>query len=424
MTGLHDPNLLKDIPLLSYLPRDEVDGLVNISSWQQYPAGTLLFREGDPSNSFMIILQGEVEILKALHSDGQRLLAMRSRGDYLGDLSLFLENQVRSASARAVNEIWVLEFRRPDFEALLRRQPELAFRIIQDISQKTRDAQDLTIRDLRIKNQELQQAYQDLKEAQAQLIAQEKLESELSVARRIQKDLLPKVLPVLAGWQLSAHWQPARAVSGDFYDFIMLPQERLAIVIGDVTDKGVPAALVMATTRSSLRSAVISLATLEDTASAGQMLARVNDLLCEDMPRNMFVTCLLAILDLHDGTLRFANAGHLLPYQCSREKLVELRARGMPLGLLPGQVYEEGETLLEPGDTVLLLSDGMVEAHDPQGEMFGFPRLREHVIDLKSSQPTNGEALIAHLVSVLNHFTGPVWEQEDDLTFVTLDRNK
>jgi serine phosphatase RsbU (regulator of sigma subunit) len=419
-----DPDLLKDIPLLTFLPPDELEGLVKISSWQRYPAGSLLFAEGDPSYSFMIILQGEVEILKALHEDTQRLLAVRGRGDYLGDLSLFLNNQVRSGSARALTDIWVLEIRRDEFEALLRRQPELAFRLIRDISRKAREAEDLNVRDLRIKNQELEQAYQELKQAQEQLIAKEKLEAELALARRIQKDLLPKELPVLEGWQLAAHWQPARAVSGDFYDFLLLPGERLAILVGDVTDKGVPAALVMATTRSALRSTVISLAALEETASAGQMLAQVNDLLCEDMPRNMFVTCLLAILDLRSGVLRFANAGHLLPYQCSRKNLVELRARGMPLGLLPGQVYEEGESQLDPGDTVLLLSDGLVEAHDPHGEMFGFNQLRQVATEYKSSTASGGEALIAHLVSTLERFTGPGWEQEDDLTLVTLDRSE
>jgi serine phosphatase RsbU (regulator of sigma subunit) len=419
-----EPELLKDIPLLSYLPPGELEGLVRISRWQRYPAGALLFSEGDPSSSFMIILHGEVEILKALHSDTQRQLAVRSRGDYLGDLSLFLGDQVRSGSARALTDLRVLEIRRGEFEALLRRQPELAFRLIQDISLKTRQAEDLTIHDLRIKNQELEQAYQELKEAQAQLIAKEKLEAELSVARRIQQDLLPKELPALDGWQLSACWRPARAVSGDFYDFLPLPYERLAIVVGDVTDKGVPAALVMATTRSALRSTVSSLADLDETASAGMMLAHVNDLLCEDMPRNMFVTCLLAILDHRSGALRFANAGHLLPYQCNHKDLTELRARGMPLGLLPGQVYEEGETGLEPGDTILLLSDGVVEAHDPQGEMFGFDRLRQQVRQHKTSGGVPGEAVIAHLIADLEGFTGAGWEQEDDITLVTLDRSQ
>jgi serine phosphatase RsbU (regulator of sigma subunit) len=384
----------------------------------------LLFSEGDPSSSFIIILHGEVEILKALHSDTQRLLAVRSRGDYLGDLSLFLEDQVRSGSARALTDLRVLEIRRSEFEALLRRQPELAFRLIRDISLKARQAEDLTIRDLRIKNQELEQAYQDLKEAQAQLIAKEKLEAELALARRIQQDLLPKELPALDGWQLAACWRPARAVSGDFYDFLPLPHQRLAILVGDVTDKGVPAALVMATTRSALRSTVSSLADMDQTASAGQMLAHVNDLLCEDMPRNMFVTCLLAILDRSSGALRFANAGHLLPYQCNHQGLTELRARGMPLGLLPGQVYEEGETGLEPGDTILLLSDGVVEAHDPQGEMFGFDRLRQRVSQHKASGRVPGEALIAHLIADLEGFTGAGWEQEDDITLVALDRSQ
>ena len=130
-------------------------------------------------------------------------------------------------------------------------------------------------------------------------------------------------------------------------------------MVGDVTDKGVPAALVMAATRSVLR------ASAQRLIEPGEVLERVNELLCPDMPEKMFVTCLYGVLDPATGHLRFANAGHDLPYVQTAEGVVELRRRGMPLGLMPGMTYEEKEAVLEPGDSVLLHSDGVVEAHDP-----------------------------------------------------------
>ncbi len=198
-------------------------------------------------------------------------------------------------------------------------------------------------------------------------------------------------------------------MGGDFYDFLYFDDGRLGIVIGDVTDKGVPAALVMATTRTLLRAAA------ERLASPGQVLQRVNDLLHPDIPPRMFVTCLLAVLDPENGRIIYANAGHDVPYHHTSGEVEELRATGMPLGLMPGMTYEEKETRLSPGDSVLFYSDGLVEAHAPDREMFGFPRLKEMVDD-----HPGGEDLVSYLLDELVSFTGADWEQEDDVTLVVL----
>ena len=250
-----------------------------------------------------------------------------------------------------------------------------------------------------------------VQQQQAEALARERIEQELRVARLIQQTLLPKDVPALPGWQMAAIYQPARAVGGDFYDFLFFPDGRVGLVIGDVTDKGVPAALVMASTRSILR------ASASGEASPGVVLERVNDLLCPDMPPKMFVTCLYAILDPATGYIRYANAGHDLPYRRMETGVDELRATGMPLGLLPGMRYEEKEATLAPGETVLLYSDGLVEAHNPQYEMFSFPRLKELM-----AQHRGGLELIDFLLKELADFTGPDWEQEDDVTLVTLHR--
>ncbi|MGI8825809.1 MAG: ATP-binding SpoIIE family protein phosphatase [Chloroflexota bacterium] len=252
-----------------------------------------------------------------------------------------------------------------------------------------------------------------VREQQAEAEERQRIEQELQVARLIQHTLLPKSVPNVDGWYLAAHYRPARAVGGDFYDFIELEDGRLGLVVGDVTDKGVPAALVMATTRSVMRAAASRL------SSPGAVLERVNELMCPDIPENMFVTCLYAVLDPITGRLVYANAGHDLPYQRSGDQVIELRARGMPLGLMPGMRYEEQETRIEPGDTVLFYSDGLVEAHNAQREMFSFPRLRELVAHYSVS---TADEVVDFLLGQLAAFTGPSWEQEDDITLVTLQR--
>jgi serine phosphatase RsbU (regulator of sigma subunit)/anti-sigma regulatory factor (Ser/Thr protein kinase) len=239
--------------------------------------------------------------------------------------------------------------------------------------------------------------------------SRERIEQELRVAQLIQQNFLPRRLPELDGWQLDAYYKPAREVGGDFYDFFELPDGQIGVVVGDVTDKGVPAAMVMAAARSLLR------ATAARIVSPGETLREVNELLCPDIPEKMFVTCLYGVFDPASGRFRFANAGHNLPYARTEGSAVELRATGMPLGLLPGMTYEENEAVIAPGDSLLLYSDGVTEAHSVAREMYGRPRLAELV--------AGEEDLIEGLLSSLERFTTAGWEQEDDITLVTLRRD-
>jgi steroid delta-isomerase-like uncharacterized protein len=243
----------------------------------------------------------------------------------------------------------------------------------------------------------------------------ERIEHELRVARQIQEALLPEAAPEFGGWRLAARYRPAREVGGDFYDFLELPDGRLGLVVGDATGHGMPAALVMATARGMLR------AVAQSSDSPGKVLARVNDALCPDIPSNTFVTCFYAVLDPESGRLRYANAGHDPPYRRHHGGgASELRATGMPLGLMPSMSYEERETWLEQWDSVLFYSDGLVEAHDPRRRMFGFPRLRELVA---AGGAGGGEELSDFVLAELERFTEDGWEQEDDITLVTLQRS-
>ena len=244
-------------------------------------------------------------------------------------------------------------------------------------------------------------------------LMRQSIEQELRLARSIQQAFLPEEVPQLEGWQISPLYQPAREVGGDFYDFHLLSGDRLGLVVGDATGKGVPAALVMSTTCGMLR----AVSQASDSSSPGEMLRRVNEALVPSIPTNMFVTCFYAILDPKSGNVRYANAGHDVPYLCRNGQAEELRARGMPLGLMPGMGYEEKEIVLDAGEAALFYSDGLVEAHHPNGEMFGFPRLQALIAE-HAQKASLEEALMEELYS----FVGEGWRQEDDITLLTLRR--
>jgi serine phosphatase RsbU (regulator of sigma subunit)/CHASE1-domain containing sensor protein/anti-sigma regulatory factor (Ser/Thr protein kinase) len=242
------------------------------------------------------------------------------------------------------------------------------------------------------------------------------VEQELGTARSIQHALLPKDLPKLEGWKIAYHYQPAREVGGDFYDFLRLDDGRVGLVIGDVSGKGIAAALVMANTQSVLRAVA-----RRGNIAPGRVLAEANEVLYAYIPSGTFVTCFYGVLDPESGRLVYANAGHDPPYTQQGGDAQELRARGMPLGLMPGMPYEEKEAVLAAGDDLLLYSDGLVEAHDPDGEMFGFPRLRKLIM---AQSGGSGEEVVDFLLAELVRFTGADSEQEDDITLVTLERSK
>lgn len=250
---------------------------------------------------------------------------------------------------------------------------------------------------------------------QTQALQRQGLEHELRIARHIQQTLLPKELPRMEGWELHAHYQPAQAVGGDFYDFFRFQDGRIGLVIGDVTDKGIPAAMVMATTRALLRSVAFRV------IEPGMVLERTNDLLCPDIPQTMFVTCLYAVLDPVSGYLKYANAGHNLPLRRIDGRIEKLYATGMPLGLMTHMQYEQKETMIRPDERILFYSDGLIEAHNSDHEMYGSKRLEELLAREEFGRYHPREA-IARLLFELKSFTGNQTKQEDDVTLLSLHR--
>ena len=274
---------------------------------------------------------------------------------------------------------------------------------------RSRNRVERTSKDLEDANRELEAANKELE------TFYHSVEQELRLARRIQHALLPKDLPELEGWQIAYHYQPAREVGGDFYDFLRLEDGRVGLVIGDVSGKGMAAALVMANTQSVLRAVA-----RRKGITPGQVLQEANELMYSYMPPNTFVTCFYGLLDPKNGRLVYANAGHDPPCERHDRQVDVLRARGMPLGLMPGMLYEEEAAIIAVGDDLLFYSDGLVEAHDPKGEMFGFPRLQ----GLIKAHRSGDSSVISFLLSELTRFTGKNWNQEDDITLVNLERSK
>ncbi len=409
--------LVEQVPFIKDLPQEEIGALIQTLQVRRFPAGTVLFHEGDMADRLSILVKGEVEIVKSMGTSEERRLSSLKPVDIFGESSLLIPDRLRYASARTITEVVLLDMLHSHFEALILRQPHLGYHVMKEMTIRWSNAEQAIIAELREKNQQLINAYENLKLIQEKLIQRERIEHELELAQRIQQGILPKETPALPGWQITAHWQPAHTVGGDFYDYIQFQDGKIGIIIGDATGKGIPAALVMATTCSILR-AIMAGMDGDLGLTPSEALSRANDLLCQQMPPGMFVTCMLALINPENGSFQFANAGHCLPIHVTASKTLELRATGMPLGLLPGMIYEDKETCIEPGDIVVLFSDGLLEAHDIQGQILGTPR----VLQILTS-PIPKTSLVTHILSSLVKFTGTDWEQEDDLTLVSVHRS-
>jgi serine phosphatase RsbU (regulator of sigma subunit) len=249
---------------------------------------------------------------------------------------------------------------------------------------------------------------------QSEVVERERLEREMQLARQIQKTFLPQKLPELPGWEVAARWQPARQVGGDFYDIFELQGNRLGLVIADVADKGMPAALFMTLVRTLIRAAV------HDDDSPAAVLNHVNRLLLPDTQNGMFVTVVYAVLSTDTGRLIYANAGHNLPLRVRTDhRQVELLSRGgMALGVLEDVGIQDQTIDLEEGDCLILYTDGVTEAFSPTDEMFGEERL--HEVLTRASPMTGIEALDA-IENAVAEFIADL-PQPDDITLVAVRR--
>jgi len=403
---------LAQVPLFALLPQSELEQLASVLRQVEVAPGTILFSEGEYGEHFYVILAGQLEVVKAMGTPDEKLAAVRGPGDFIGEMSLLNQDGLRTASVRAASQARLFGMTRADFDALLHRQPQLAYEMVQVLSARLKTSQDNTIRDLHEKNRQLRQAYEELKAAQAQIIEKEKMERELQVAHNIQMSLLPRKLPIMPRFDFGARIVPMTSVGGDMYDFIPLGDDLLGIAIGDVSGHGVPAALFMALTIALLRAEACR------GSSPSQVLRGVNRQLINLNGEGMFVTMLYGVLNRSTGDFCYVRAGHDQPILYTADgTLIEPDLKG---GLLLGLFYDpmvyEQTVTLSPGSTLLLYTDGVTEAADTQADMFGEERLKEAVrLHCRASAQTVCERTLEAVTA----YTGAV-PQRDDITLVCI----
>jgi serine phosphatase RsbU (regulator of sigma subunit) len=407
--------LIRQVPLFSELPESEIIQLATTFRVIEIPPNTIVFREGEVGHRFYIIQAGQLEVIKALDTPEEWVASVRGPGEYIGEMSLINRDGLRTASVRARTRAELLEITRDDFDSLLARQPSLAYRMVRVLSQRLNQANNVAITDLREKNRRLEQAYNELKEAQAQIIIKEKLEHELQVARQVQASLLPRQVPQVPDWEFAAHWEPAREVAGDFYDFISSSRDHIGVLIADVADKGMPSALFMALSRSILRASLTQATSLVDS------FAQANRLICADSSDSMFVTLFYARLEIAIGKVTYLNAGHnpTLHYQAETDQLEWLAATGMPMGIDSEAAFGQRSLTLAPGDFLLLYTDGVPDALNALGEEFGTDRLWQLVYDHRQASITE---IVTRVKNALGEFVGETLPV-DDITIAACKRN-
>ncbi|HWQ15807.1 MAG TPA: SpoIIE family protein phosphatase [Roseiflexaceae bacterium] len=403
---------LEQIPFLATLPPEEIAALTAYLRPRDYPAGMTLFREGEIGDRLFILLSGEIAIFKELDAGEERLFGIRGAGEFIGEMSFLSADGRRSAGARVVADARMLELTRADFDAFVRRLPSLAYEMLRVISARLRESNDAAVRDLREKNRQLTQAYAELQAAQARLVEQERMAHEMQLAREIQENMHPPTLDALPGYEVGARIVPAREVAGDFFDVFRLDDDTLAVAVGDVCGKGVPAALYMAQTRSLIRAEAARASSPEETLRA------VNRHLLDLNARGgMFVTLIYGVLRGSAGEFTVARAGHELPlvWDASGTPIPQRLQVGHPLGLLPSPAIDTQRIALPPGATLLLYTDGASETADLAGAFFG----REQLLAVARQASPQPQALCDALVQALAAYRGPA-PQADDITLLAL----
>jgi serine phosphatase RsbU (regulator of sigma subunit) len=412
MTVTRKEPILQQVPLFAALPASEITYLTETLQDREFSAGTVFIQEGEVADQFFILLEGQLEIIKAFGTANERVLHVNEPGSFIGEMGLINPENRRTASVRARTPARLLAMTRPDFNLLLDRQPALVYQMMRVLSQRLDQEQNRITRDLHEKNLQLTQAYDQLKAAQAQLIEKEKLERELEVAREIQQSMVPRKLPHLPGFDFGARMIPARAVGGDFFDFIPLGGNSLGIAIGDVSDKGVPAALFMALTSNLLR------AEARRTSSVSDALRRVHRQLLEINDAGMFVTLLYGVLNGDTREFRYARAGHELPlvHDPRGEWLHLSYTEAQPLAAMDEILLDVQTVVLPAGSTLLLYTDGVTDVADPQGNQFGLERLRQALLAQRNAP---AQTLCDTIVELTAGFRATT-PQYDDITLVTV----
>ncbi len=406
--------ILAQIPFFGGLPRGELIYLASALRVRLYQPGQVLFSEGEPGDTFYIVIDGHLEVVLGLDTPDEKVLAVLGAGEYIGEMSLLMPGGLRSATVRIKTQARLWEMTGSDFESLLARQPHLVNTVIRVLGQRLSRTNYDAYNDLLEKNRELQRAYDELKAAQQQIIEKERLEKELQLAADIQMSILPRHLPACPGFDFGAFVDPARAVGGDFYDLFSLDAHNVGVLIGDVADKGAPSAIFMARSH-----ALITAEALRGGAPA-EVIHTVNEYLTKKEQNNLFVTVIYGRLDCETGEFTYVRAGHELPLLLLPDGQVTTLPKqgGMAIGMFDEIMLTEQKVTIPPGGTLLLFTDGMVDCRSPQGQPFGHDQLNRVFAGLEGlSAQQVSDGLHAHL---LDYQQGA--PQDDDVTVVVIHR--
>ncbi len=394
-----------------HLNQEALDALREVAKRTSYAAQTAIFHQGERGHTFYIIASGQIAVVQELESGEKRWVTTMGSGEYFGEMGL-IDDSPRMATCLALTDTILLEIDEHIFDQLTAQNPTVAYGMMRQILQRARHLDRLAIADLREKNVELSQAYADLQAAQAELVEKERLEREMELAAQVQRNLLPGTLPQFPDYQFAAYLHPARQVGGDFYDVVALDDEHVGLLIADVADKGFHAALFMAVTRTLFLQAShhhLSPASVAQVVHHGMREVAQTD--------NVFVTAFYGVLHRPSGLLRYVRAGQERPLLVRPGQLAApLPGEGRFLGMLDPLELEEYSCQLLPGDRLVLFSDGVTDAVNPQGEHFDQERL---VAALAGQQHLSASELVNHILAEVTQ-----WRQNaanfDDMTLLVL----
>ncbi len=422
--------ILAPHPIFARFDRASLLAVAAQCGFATYPAGATVMREGDPGDFALAILEGEVDVFAELPA-GLVQMATIGRNRIIGELGVFTD-MPRTATVVARTYLVVVRIEQDSLMRLSAEYPSIGVAIIRELGGRLastsrslayltyaaealgRDEYDATLLDaLTDQSGELATFTRVFAGMAAEIRAKQSRREEMQAAAKIQQSILPPPLArrgSAARVDLHAEMHPAREIGGDFYDYFLIDDHRLAITVADVSGKGIPASLFMAVSRTVMRG-------VTGARDMGFGMEEANRLLATQNTSCMFVTMFHGVLDLATGLLRYCNAGHNPPYvlRAQGERLT-LGATGIPFGIDSGIPYCIEETLLRPGDTLFLFSDGITEAFDAASQEFGTARL-EAALD--SGRGRSAADLVGGVLEATASFADGA-EQSDDITCLAL----
>jgi len=395
--------------VLGSLSPKDVSELNREAVRRTYSADMVVCLEGALEHTFYVIETGLVSVTRRLKDDTEQVLGILRDGQFFGEMGL-LDDVPRAATVRTLTESTLIEITDSTFDDIMARNPAVAVTLLRGITRSLRDTDKLAMAELEHKNQQLAQALDDLRAAQAELLAQERLKRDLEIAASVQRSILPAEFPVVPGFEFGVQAHPARVVGGDFYDVPLIGDDGFGMVVADVSGKSVQAAIFMAIVRALL---------LREAAEHQSPMETVHKLqrqLLKTSTAEMFVTMFYGVIDIASRRMDFVRAGHERPilYRAATRRLELLDPPGRFIGMLPDLHVEESSVTFQLGDCLVCYSDGVTDAENEHGAFFGLERL---MAVIHADGRGSAQRIADQILETVNRFRGDA-AQTDDITIL------